>query len=482
MVRFATHNVTNNRFAKTVVVPTCLPTYFWNRRMTSEDPTSVSSPTPAGAVTGATLLFVDDEPSILSALRRLFRPRGYKILTAESGAAGLALLEQEPVDLVISDMRMPEMDGAQFLEKVRAQHPATMRLLLTGYADVTSTINAINKGEIYRHISKPWDDNDIQLIVQKALEHKRLESENQRLLALTTQQNEALKELNSGLEQRVKDRTAEIEQVNSFLNLANDKLKANFITSIKVFSGLIELREGAVAGHARRVADLSRKIAVRMGLDAQAQQDVFVAGLLHDIGKIGFSDSLLGKPVSKLGSDDVSRYRKHALSGEAALMPLTELLGVAKIIRAHHERFDGQGFPDGALGLAIPFGARIVAVANDYDGLQIGTLSERRFPSDEAKTMLLQSRGKRYDPQVLDAFVEIIGAPREEVGRDREISADALEPGMVSARDILSRDGTLLLAADYVMDVTIVRQIQEYANREGLRLMVHVRTDKKFHV
>lgn len=449
--------------------------------MSTDDLTPASHLKPATA--GATLLFVDDESSILSALRRLFRPHGYKILTAESGAAGLVVLEQEPVDLVISDMRMPEMDGAQFLEQVRARWPATMRLLLTGYADVTSIINAINKGEIYRHISKPWDDNDIQLIVQKALEHKRLEGENQRLLALTTQQNEQLKELNTGLEQRVQDRTAEIEQVNSFLNLANDKLKQNFLTSIKVFSGLIELREGAVAGHARRVADLSRKIAVRLGLDAQAQQDVFVAGLLHDIGKIGFSDVLLGKAVSKLASEDLQRYRKHALSGEAALMPLLELQGVAKIIRSHHERFDGQGFPDGSLGVTIPIGARIVALANDYDGLQIGTLSERRYNATDAKTMMVQSRGKRYDPQVLDAFLEIIGAPREETSsRDREIPAEALQPGMVSARDILSRDGTLLLAADYVLDATIVRQIQDYANREGLRLMVHIRTDKKFNV
>ena len=130
-----------------------------------------------------TLLFVDDEASILSSLRRLFRPHGYRILTAESGAAGLETLEKESVDLVISDMRMPEMDGAQFLEKVRARWPEVTRILLTGYADITSTINAINKGEIYRYIAKPWDDNDIVLVVRDALERKRLQAENTRLLA-----------------------------------------------------------------------------------------------------------------------------------------------------------------------------------------------------------------------------------------------------------------------------------------------------------
>ncbi|MBK9443059.1 MAG: response regulator [Comamonadaceae bacterium] len=450
--------------------------------MRTDDPTPQVKNTPvAAAVIVPTLLFVDDEPSILSSLQRLFRPRGYKILTAESGEAGLAMLDAHPVDVVVSDMRMPIMDGAQFLEKVRQKTPETMRLLLTGYADINATINAINKGEIYRLISKPWDDNDILLIVKKALEHKALRAENQRLLVLTQQQSGELKGLNSGLEKRVQERTAEIEQVNSFLNLANGKLKQNFLVSIKVFSGLIELREGAVAGHARRVADMARRMASRMALPTQVQQDVFVAALLHDIGKIGFSDALLSKPVSKLVNEDLARYRKHALSGEAALMPLVELQGVAKIVRSHHERFDGEGFPDGLSGAAIPLGAQILAIANDYDGFQIGTLTERRYSADEAKTLLLQGSGKRYDPKVIDVILDVIGKPREELGRYRELPAAELVPGMVSGKDILSRDGTLLLAADYVLDAIIVRQIQTYAIREGIHLMVSIRTDKRFN-
>ncbi|MBE2260933.1 MAG: response regulator, partial [Rhodobacteraceae bacterium] len=234
-----------------------------------------------------TLLLVDDEPSILSALRRLFRPCGYRILTAEGGAAGLDLLARENVDLVISDMRMPEMDGAQFLERVRAEWPRAVRILLTGYADMTATVNAINKGEIYRYIAKPWDDHDIVLIVRDALERQQLQGENSRLLALTQSQNDELKALNSDLEARVRARTAEIEQVNGFLNIANDTLKQSFLVSIKIFSTLLELRDGSVGGHARRVADLARKLAIKLKLDAKTQQNIFIAGLLHDIGKIG---------------------------------------------------------------------------------------------------------------------------------------------------------------------------------------------------
>lgn len=427
----------------------------------------------------ATVLFVDDEPGILSALRRLFRPQGYRILIAESGAGGLEIIEREEVDLVISDMRMPEMDGAQFLEQVRLRKPEIIRIMLTGYADITSTVAAINRGEIYRYISKPWDDSDIILIVSKALEHQRLEQENQKLRVLTQQQNEELRELNASLERRVAERTEEIEQTNSFLNLANDQLKKNFLLSIKMFSGLMELRGGNIAGHARRVGDLSRKLADKVGVKGKAQSDIFLAGLLHDIGKIGFPDDLLSTPVSKLEANDVTVYRKHVLTGETALMPLFELKEAAKMVHSHHERFDGLGFPDGLQGLAIPLGARIVAIANDYDGMQIGILSEKRSSAEEAIYQLSQGRGRRYDPQLVDAFIEMLGGETKDVVGEIVVSSGELKPGMVLARDLIGRDGVLLLAADYALDMSLVRQIHEYEKADGKILQVHVRTGGK---
>ncbi len=431
------------------------------------------TPTPT-----ATLLLVDDEPAILSSLRRLLRTSGYRILTAESGQAGLEILERESVDLVISDMRMPEMDGAKFLEQVCKRWPDVIRILLTGYADINSTIAAINRGEIYRYISKPWNDDDLMLIIRDALEGARLRSENARLQALTQAQNEELKQLNASLEDKVRQRTSEIEQINSFLNLANEQLKRNFLVSIKVFSSLMELRGSVVAGHSRRVADLARKLAIRMGVDPKVQQDVFYAALLHDIGKIGFPDALLSKPVSRMNGEDLAQYRKHVITGEAALMPLEELKEAARIVRGHHERFDGQGFPDGLRESSIPLGARILSVINDYDGLQIGSLAEKRMSSDEAKTLLFQGRGKRYDPHVVDAFIDLLGGIAQEVINERPVSHPDLKVGMVLARDLVSRDGVLLLSADYVLDVSLIRQIQDYARRENHAITIFIRTDK----
>ncbi len=169
----------------------------------------------------ATLLLVDDEPSILSSLKRLFRPHGYRIFTAEGGAAGLAILEKETVDLIISDMRMPNMDGARFLELARLSWPDTLRILLTGYADIESTIAAINQGRIYRYINKPWDDSEIVLIVREALDRRRLELENGRLNSVVEAQNAELRQLNASLEQKVAERTEELNKAIKYVKSAH---------------------------------------------------------------------------------------------------------------------------------------------------------------------------------------------------------------------------------------------------------------------
>ena len=317
------------------------------------------------AVASPTLLFVDDEPSILSALRRLFRPHGYRILVAESGMAGLSILEQETVDLIISDMRMPEMDGATFLKEARQRWPNAMRILLTGYADVTSTVAAINDGEIYRYISKPWDDHEIVNTVREALERQKLEVENRRLTALTQAQNEELKALNSGLEQKVAERTAELRQALAFVEQSHGELKKAFLTSVQVFAGLIELRGGRLAGHGRRVADMARNLAHRLELSEAEIQNVMLAGLLHDIGKLGWSDELLAKPFNTLTPDQRAQVMKHPQIGQNLLMAIDRFKDAAILVRHHHECFDGSGYPDHLAGMAIPLGARILAVAND---------------------------------------------------------------------------------------------------------------------
>jgi response regulator RpfG family c-di-GMP phosphodiesterase len=432
------------------------------------------SPAPAGAV-----LCVDDEPHILSALRRLFRTQGYEVLTATSAADGLALMAQQPVDVVISDMRMPGMDGVQFLERARAMRPEALRLLLTGHADVDQVMGAVNRGEIYRYITKPWDDSDIVLVLRHAFERRALEQEKRRLEALTLRQNEQLRELNQDLEARVAARTAELKQAHDELLASNDKLKRNFLTSIRVFAGIIELRGANLAGHSRRVADLARRIGLRMGLEQHEAQQVFIAGLLHNIGKIGFSDALLELPMSMMNGEQLNQYKRYPARGEQLLIPLDDLAEAAAIVRAHQERFDGQGFPDGLAGLDIPLGARILALASDYDNLQIGTLTRNRLSREQAAALVIERRGTRYDPAVVAAFEEVTTgrSVAADLPNDLELPVSALRPGMRTTRDLVTRDGSLLLSGDHVLTERLIAQIAGYAKTSNLTMVVHVRAE-----
>lgn len=437
----------------------------------------------------AVILFVDDEPSILSALRRLFRPQGYRVLMAEGGAAGLALMEAEPVDLVISDMRMPEMDGVQFLEQVRQRWPEVMRILLTGYADIGSTIDAINRGEIHRYIAKPWDDQDILLSVSDCLARGRLERENAQLQALTHEQNAKLKDVNdqlqlaidrledvnTELDARVQARTAELEHAVAQLNTANAQLEENFALSISVFSGLLELRDGSVAGHGHRVAELSRRMAQKLGLSPQEELDTYNAGLLHEIGKIGLPDDLMHKSESLMTADELHRYHSHPLLAQNALMPLGRLRQSAIIIRSYQERIDGQGFPDGLQGLEVPIGAQIVNLASTYESLIAGLISEKAHSTESAAKLIHEAAGTRYDAEVIAAFDQVLKELTLEALADQEIGVKELRSGMALSRPLLSPHGSVLLPTGFILTSAVVHQLQEFGKRNELELSLFIR-------
>ena len=427
----------------------------------------------AGAAAGSdapvpkVVLCVDDEPNILSSLKRLFRPQGYRVHTAESGAQALELLEREHVDLIISDMRMPFMDGSQFLEQVCVKWPQTTRLLMTGYAEIGSAVAAINRGQIYHYVSKPWNDNELLLIVRRALERQGLEEERRRLEALTSRQNDELRSLNTRLEEKVEQRTAELSQ-------AHDKLKKNYLTSIKAFSGLIEQRGSHLVGHARRVADVTRNFAQLLKLDEAMQRDLSIAALLHDIGQIGFPDAMLTKSIPRMTPDELKRYHLHPILGEQAFMGSDDLQTVASYIRSHHERFDGKGFPDKLTGDAIPLGAQILALAETYDDLQSGHIGSSTLTASEARTMMARVRGAQFDPVLLDAFLDMFPKTAP-VHKHLNLTTAELQPGMMLAKDFMSDEGVVLLANDQVLTADLIERIRIFERRLERSLLLAVR-------
>ncbi len=437
----------------------------------------------AGAAGALSILCVDDEPSILSSLRRLLRPQAYQIHLAESAKAALELMEKLAIDLVISDMRMPEMDGVQFLEQVRQRSPDTVRLLLTGYADMASTIDAVNRGEIYRYISKPWDDADMLLIVRDALEHRALALQNKQLQAVALRQNTELKSAHAHLENLVTQRTTELTNVNGALQAAHEQLKNNFITSIKVFSALVELRGGNLAGHSRRVADLARRMAHRLGLDGRHTHEVFVAALLHEIGKVGFGDAMLTTAIANLTPRQLDLYRRHPAHAAHLLTPLPDLKDAVELIAAQLERFDGTGHPGRLAQDAIPLGARILALASDYDNMLSGALTRRELSEEEARALVAKNRGKRYDPKVVDALLAVLDATATQVQHnpktaERKVGVRELQPGMVLARDLITPSGLMMLSAQHVLDERMIQKIVDFERSAELSLCAYVRLDQ----
>ncbi|WP_018409795.1 HD domain-containing phosphohydrolase [Methyloversatilis thermotolerans] len=435
--------------------------------MNMNDTSQLQPASTGDAIAPLAVLCVDDERGILSSLRRLLRPLGHQVHVAESAAEALGLLETTPVDLVISDMRMPEMDGAEFLARVRARWPQPVRVLLTGYSDLSSTIDAINRGEIHRFVSKPWDDEHLLSVVRDGLSRRMLEREREQLRRRIEEQNQELLQMNVLLEEKVEARTAE-------LALANDHLKQNFLTSIKVFSNLIEIRHPVLKGHSRRVSELARTMARLLNLPQAQINEVFAASLLHDIGKIGLSDEVIAQPSDRLVGEPLKAWRAHAALGESALLALDSLRASARIIRHHHERYDGKGFPDGLQGEAIPLGARILAVANDFDSYMHGLVCGTRHSEDESFDYIARGRGSRYDAAVVEALSAALAEEANARLRDDALPVDKLEPGMVLSRDLVDRDGRLLLAADFRMDGVVIRQIRDYASRVNPTMKVHV--------
>lgn len=354
-------------------------------------------PAPGPRATTATVLCVDDEPNILAALKRMLRADGLCVLTAPGGAEALFVLEQMPVDLVISDMRMPGMDGAQFLEQVNLRWPHVVRVMLTGHSDISATIAAINRGRIFRYINKPWDEHDLMLTVRQGLEMHRLEAERQRLDLLTSQQNDQLQAANAELERRVEARTVELKD-------ANVRLQRSHLKTIKAFADLIELRSGGLSGHGRRVADMARRLARHMGMAEPMVLDIFKAGLLHDVGLVGATDIMLSRSSPELDVPGADFYRAHASRGAQTLCALDDMAPVAQIVEAHHERYDGLGFPAGLAAEAIPLGARILAVADALDDLECGAGGDIKLARADAIAHLLGESGTRFDPDVLRAL------------------------------------------------------------------------------
>jgi response regulator RpfG family c-di-GMP phosphodiesterase len=403
------------------------------------------------------LLCVDDEENILHALRRVFRKEPYEIVTTVSAKEGLTIVESQPVALVISDHRMPEMEGTEFLTGVLERKPDTMRIMLTGYADMKAAVEAINRCQVYRYISKPWSDDDLRITVREALRHYDLVQSNREMNELIKEQNKELYDINRNLESKVRERTRELEA-------KNQELEAGFHEMLELFLGIMEMKNPAMVGHARRTAVLAKEIAVHLALPPDEQKICEAAALLMDSGTLGYPDALAGKRIEEMDAAEQLLWQKHPLLAQASLKRIKRLEPVGQIIRSHHEHFDGSGFPDKVKGEMIPIPSQIVAAADTFDQwLNPPRAAAARIPISEALEALEKESGKRFDPAVVKALGEIIENVQERITSDElEVSLEQLKEGMTLARDLKTSGGILLLPAQSRLQAAHLEKIHNF--------------------
>ncbi len=328
------------------------------------------------------ILIVDDEEAICGILARRLTIEGYACLTANDGREALRHFYKHPFSLLVSDIRMPEMDGLELLKRVKATNPSMMVIMITAFPDIDLAVEAMRLGA-YDFIIKPADLDLVVLSVKKALEKKRLEEE---VLAYR-----------SRLERLVEERTAKLQQ-------AYRVLKKAHLDSVKVLAEAIDAKDPYTRGHSDRVTKMSLKVAFKFGFSEDRQENLEYGALLHDIGKIGIKDEVLQKP-SALNSEEYEYIQEHPLIGAKIVEGLDFFKDKILVIRHHHEHFDGSGYPDGLAGEAIPLEARIVAVPDAFDAMTSARPHRGMMPLQDVLMELEKCKGTQFDPKVLEIFI-----------------------------------------------------------------------------
>lgn len=422
------------------------------------------------------VLFVDDEKPVLISLRRLFRKMDWRIYTAESGAEGLAIIAEQSIDLVVSDMRMPQMNGAEFLEQVAERSPSTVRVLLTGYSEIDSTIAAINKGKIFSYCTKPWDNDELKAVLSRAVYSRQLELERDQLLLVTKQQNEALQTMNASLESKVDARTDVIRKAAQAVKNLNKKLNDSYKSSVEVFSNLIDMGRKSTSGRSKRVAEISRILATELHLPEAEIEQVYYAALLANVGKLSLPAGIARMKESDMNPNQKNIYRKHPLVADAVLMSVEALKPAANYIRHQAEREDGKGYPSKLAGGDIPTGAQCIHIVTYYDELLNDDSLDEPLTNEEITKALEKTIGRRFAKPLVDRFIQLINESRFSIeqNEERRLNVAQLEPEMILTRDVVAENGVLLLSAGAILNTANIKRLAGYEEELENELPVHV--------
>ena len=307
------------------------------------------------------ILFVDDEDFILTLAERIFNDRGIEILTTSKPAEALNLVKEHEIAVLVSDNMMPQMTGIELLSRVKILSPDTVNILMTGYASLQTAIDAINKAEAFRFVVKPWDNFALIEMVEDAYQRYRLKKS---------------------------------------IRLGDEGTMLSLIHAL-------ELKDPYTKGHSERVAEYALAIAKAVAIPEERMTAIKYGSWLHDCGKIGISETIL-HGEGPLDEAEMHIIKNHPLWGADVVKDARLSDTTVNIILSHHERYDGQGYPYGIKGSAIPLEARIVAVADVYDALTTQRSYRGAYSVDDALAILSSMKENVLDPEIVDAFIELI--------------------------------------------------------------------------
>lgn len=339
-----------------------------------------AEPVVAGA---ANCLVVDDEPGVRRSLVRMLQAQGFSCVEAGSGREALDhLRSMGDTPLIVSDMRMPELDGLGLLEAVRREYPDTSVIMLSGLSETAIAVDCLHRGAA-DFLLKPISMGELQARVSRALEKRALVLQNRYYQA--------------NLERQVQEQATRIQEL--------------FLQGVQMLARALEAKDAYTRGHSIRVSRYAVATAARLGFDGHSLDGIRLGAELHDIGKIGTREAVLHKPGT-LTEEEFRQITEHPVLGERMLSPLAqEQPDVLRIVRSHHERLDGRGFPDGLRGEKIPIEARIVAVADTFDAITTRRPYRESRPPVDAMMELRRVAGTQLDPEAVEAFVAAFPDP-----------------------------------------------------------------------
>lgn len=395
------------------------------------------------------ILIVDDEEIILAALQEILRRAGYEAVTFTDPLAAVAELQRRQFCVVITDQTMPGLSGLELLAEARKAQPFATRILITAVLSLDTVIEAINKGEIFRFIVKPWLREEFVATVQNAVQRYELICQNSQLQSSTQSMNEQLVELNRSLEQQIKL----VAQRNQELADMNTALEQNLVRSMELSVYTMQTFYPSLGSQTRRVSEICKAVAQLLKLPPEDRRALEYSALLHDIGLVGVQRHIIRKwheEREPLSAAERALIEQHPILGQELTAFSSSLEQVGKIIRAHHEHYDGSGYPDRLVGENIPWLARLLAVAVAF--------ASDPLTSPEAAEKIKRAAGTKYDPEAVRVFLRALTLTNV-TRKEREVQLAELRPGMVLARSIYTTYGLVLIPEGQQLNTTYIEKL-----------------------